>query len=155
MSTKQLIQTKGIDFRECWQIAYSLFLSLPHCVIREITVCRPLKMKQSKHKHNITIQANKKERKQEIKAQQNTTNTWSWFECKQNNKRTEHAYSLFSIPFWIAVCYPLKWIKQNTFRECWKIAYSLSRMLAYSYSLFLTLPSAKNVFKVRYTTHNT
>ena len=49
--------------RECWLIAYSLFLTLAHCFIREITVCHTLKAKRTNisiTEHNITTHKHNK-----------------------------------------------------------------------------------------------
>jgi len=107
--------------------SYSLFLSHSHCVIREITVCHPLKTKQKQTNISMTQQnmQTKTKKKRNMKA---------FRECWLI------AYSLFPTlaPFKnreITVCHPLKRNKQNRsitkhkhnntyYRECWLIAYS-------------------------------
>jgi len=87
MKQKSKLGLETNDFQECWLIAYSLFLSGPTLVIREVTVCNPFKTKQTKHKHNETIHENKKKGTHKSKAQQNTANTCKPINANKDNER--------------------------------------------------------------------
>jgi len=95
-------------------LAYNilLFLTPPHCVIQEITVCCPLK-RNKKQKDNKPYMQTKRQRKYKSKAQQNTTKNKVYLNAHKTNNAKYHKVMKNQI------------LPRLVYRECLHIAYHL------------------------------